>query len=265
MDRNHSCAISTYWAALRKRYDGCGMGADCAADACAASIWDAPEKWICARSFTRSSSFCRAAASGGHCRRNFRRTRRFRAIFMLGAIPEGGKRSLEFWSGKPAESSGASPNQRPRSSTARARRRRRPAVREATMPANAFTDVNGISSPTPMAFCSASMFTPPMFRTAMAPFRYSNGCAAGSPSYGTSSPIAFTAVTSLKTPSLIAGHGRLRSSSGRTASKASSFCRGAGSSNVLLPGAAGAVALPKTSRDPRQPKSHGSLSLTSGS
>jgi len=46
--------------------------------------------------------------------KEFRRTRRFRAIFMLGAIPEGGKRSSEFWSGKPAGNLDVSPGQRQR-------------------------------------------------------------------------------------------------------------------------------------------------------
>jgi transposase len=59
-------------------------------------------------------------------------------------------------------------------------------------------------------------------------------------------------------------YGRLRSSSDPMASKASSFCRGAGSSNALLPGAEGVAASPKTSRDPQQPKPHGSSSPTSG-
>ncbi len=91
-----------------------------------------------------------------------------------------------------------------------------------------------------------------------------SGCVAGSPSSGTSLPIASIAATSFKMHSLIAGHGRLRSSSDLTASKASSFCRGAGSSNAPLPGAEGAVASPKTSRDPPRPKPHGSSSPISG-
>ncbi len=183
---------------------------------------------------------------------------------MLGATPEGGKKSSPFWFGKPAGSLDESPDQRQRSSTARAPRRPRLAVREATMPANAFTGVSGISSPIPMACCSPSTSIPPMFKTAMAPSRYWSGCVAGSPSSGTSLPIASIAATSFKMHSLIAGHGRLRSSSDLTASKASSFCRGAGSSNAPLPGAEGAVASPKTSRDPPRPKPHGSSSPISG-
>ena len=55
--------VSTQWIALRKRYDRCGAGTDCAAD-----------------------------ASGERRRRNFHRPHRFKAIFTLGTTRDDDKK-----------------------------------------------------------------------------------------------------------------------------------------------------------------------------
>jgi transposase len=62
----------------------------------------------------RPSLFSLPDVSGGRCRRNFRHTQQFRAISMLGAIPQDGKKSLRLWFGKRVVSLAASPNQQQR-------------------------------------------------------------------------------------------------------------------------------------------------------
>jgi transposase len=95
-----------------------------------------------------------------------------------------------------AGNSGVSPGRRQRSSTVKVQRRPKPAAPEATMPANVPTGARGISSPTPMAFCSPSTFIPPTFRIAMERYRFWSDCDAGSPSCAMSLPTGFTAAIS---------------------------------------------------------------------
>jgi transposase len=102
-------------------------------------------------------------------------------LFLRLAIQEDGKKSSQLWFGEPPGSSGASPDQRQRSLTVRVHRQPKPAVREASTPANVsygrkrhiVTDTNG--------FCLPSTFIPPTFRIATGPSRCSSGCDAGFP------------------------------------------------------------------------------------
>lgn len=74
----------------------------------------------------------------------------------------------------------------------------------------------------------------------------------------TSLPTESIAANNSPMRSLPAGLGPSRLWSDRKVSKASSFCRAAGWSNVPSPGSEGAVVCPRTSRDQRQPKPPGS-------
>ena len=153
----------------------------------------------------------------------------------------------------------------PRSSTAKALRRHTPAGRAALTPANASMAASATSLPIPMASCWRSMFILPTFRMSTVLFPCWSACEAAFPSCGTSLPIGSIAANSLSTRSPIAGRGQSRSSSDHTASKASSSCPDAGSSNAPSHGSADAVVSPRTSRAQPLPKSHGFSSPISGS
>lgn len=130
--------------------------------------WAGRGRPICAEWWRRSSIFCRRVVSGARCRGSFRHIRRFKAISIPGAIPEGGKRSSRFWCVERDRSSGARQSQRPPSLTAKAHRRLTPAARADTTRVSVFTGANAISSPTRTDFSSPSMFTRQTSRTAMA-------------------------------------------------------------------------------------------------
>ena len=174
------------------------------------------------------------------------------------------QRIVQFLSGGREENWGARPGRQPPSSTAKVRQRPRLAGRAAMTPANASTAASAILSPIPMACFSRSMFIPPTFRTAMAPYRCWRGCGCNSLGCAMSLPIASIAGSSFSMRSRTAVHGPSRSSSGPKASKASSFCRDDGLSNEHSPGSADADASPRTSRHPPQLKSHGYSSPISG-
>ena len=206
MDRNHSPSVSTQWTALCKRSDGCGMGADCPENAAATAILDDHERSICGRSCRRSSTFCRPAASGERCQGSSRRTRRSKAIFMLGATPEGGTGSSERWSGKRGGNSGASPSRLPPSSTARVLRRRRLEAHVVSTPASASMGVSDTLSPIPTVFSWPSTSIPPTFRMSMVPSLCWSACATDFPSFDISLPTAFIAAHSSSTLSPDRGH-----------------------------------------------------------
>ena len=134
------------------------------------------------------------------------------------------------------------------SSTARARRRPRPAVRAASMPASASRDANATSSPTPGLAA----------RRPGAPGQHSGRH--GAVPLIVSDPLP-RAAARLRRPRLprrsagtmrspIAALGQIEIVKRRPVSKASSCCRGDGSSSEVSPGSAAAGALPRTSRQP---------------
>jgi len=115
--------------------------------------WDDRGKLICAKSCRRSSTFCPPDASGGPCRRNFRRTLRYKAIFTLGATAADGTASSRPWSGERDGSWVVSQSRRLASSTAKQLRRPRPEVHAVLIPASASTGASATSLPIPMASC----------------------------------------------------------------------------------------------------------------
>ena len=210
--------------------------------------WAGRGRLICARSCRRSSIFCRAAASGEPCRRSSRHTRRFRAIFTLGATRVDGRRSSKLWFGRRAGSLGESPDRQLPSSIARPPRRPRPAGHADSTPASVSMGASAISLPTPTVSCWLPMFIPPTFRMSMVPFLCWRSCETASQGLSMSLPIGFIAASSSSTHSRTVARGQSRSSNDRPGSRASSSCPGAGSSSVPLHGSADVVASPKTSK-----------------
>ena len=161
--------------------------------------------------------------------------------------------------------SAASRHRRLPSSTARVLRQHKPAAHAASIRAKGSMDASGTLLPIPTGSCWPFTFIPPTFRMSMVQSPCSSACEIAFPSCDISLLTGFIAENSSLTHSPIAGRGPSRSSSARLGSKASSSCRGAGSSNAPSPGSAGADASPKTSKVPPQPKSPGFSWPISGS
>lgn len=222
-----------------------------------------PRKVDLRESCRQFSTFCPPVASGGLCRRSFRRTPRFKAIFTRGATLVDGRGSSKSWSGELGASWAASRSQRRRSSIAKQFRRQRPVVRAALTRAKASMGASATSLPIPTACCWPYTFIPPTCRMSMVPSLCWRACTTAFPSCGMSLPTGFIAANSSSMHS--PAPGRSRSSSDRQASKGSNSCRGDGLSSARSLGSADAGASPKTSKAPPQPRRLGFSPLISGS
>src|ERR1700738_4031747 len=201
--------------------------------------------------------------SGGCCRASFRRLPPCRTISMLGA-------TTAFWSGstsncwwKRAKPRVAKPAPRPGSSTANPSRPPRAAAPAGMMLAKKSKDASAISSPIRLASSSAPRFTPPIFKTAMAPRSSSKPFTISSPGCATSSPIVPIPATNWRRLSPDSAAGRSRSSN-ETLPASSCFPAG-GWSNALSLGSIATAAWPKTLRLRSPVPRLGSTSLASNS
>jgi transposase len=130
-------------------------------------------------------------------------------------------------------------------------------------PAKRIKAASVISSPIPRAIFWRCMSILLMCRIVTAPCRCSQCCVSAFPSFSISWPIGSIGGISYSAPSRHKAPGPLKSSSDLSASKASSSCRGDGSSNGPSHGSGDAGASLKTSKEPSTAPSHGSSSLTS--
>lgn len=252
LDQNHSRQVSAQWTALCKRPDRCGRGVDCSEVAAATAAGPAPGKSICARSCRRSSTSCLPAASGGPCRRNFRRTSRCRAIFTVGATAAGGREWSKPWSGGCAGSLAVSRSRRLASSTAKQLRQRRPVGHAGLIPASVSTGASATSSPIRTACCWLHTSIP------------ATGCPRCRPSVGEPErPLSQVAAcfcrsglsrqtARQRTLPLRPLDDQNRRATARGQGVPSS-CQGGGLSNAPSHGSADAAASPKTSKPPPPP------------
>src|ERR1700730_16934673 len=211
----------------------------------------------------RCSTWPEQVVSGGCCRASFRRLPPCRTISMLGA-------TTAFWGGstsscwlKREKLPGAKPAPRPGSSTANPSRPPRAAAPAGMMLAKKSKDASAISSPIRLASSSAPRFTPPIFKTAMAPRSSSKPFTISSPGCATSSPIVPIPATNWRRLSPDSAAGRSRSSN-ETLPASSCFPAG-GWSNALSLGSIATAAWPKTLRLRSPVPRLGSTSLASNS
>jgi len=113
------------------------------------------------------------------------------------------------------------------------------------------------SSPTPADFWSSSSSMPPTFRTATAHPMFSRPSVSASRGCAMSLPMAAMRGKNSGTHSRAMEAGRWRSSSARIPPRVSCFYHGAGWSNALSHGSAGAAAWPRTGRNPSLLQPHG--------